>query len=215
LAATWLWLLECECWGEALDASTTTGPLASELSRHFSEVRVLRDDAAALEEVRGYGEKVGDRPYSLTLGSLRAAPWNENTFDCIAVHDRFARQEPKNAEAIQTLDRLRHLLKPDGWLVAASPNPSFLRRRSAERVGISPRAFARMLVEARFREVRRIFVTPSLDRPRTLVPDAQRAVAAYESFDSIQGATKWTRRAVASLGLHRQLYPAYFIMACA
>jgi hypothetical protein len=113
------------------------------------------------------------------------------------------------------LDWLRHLLKTDGWLVAASPNPSFLRSRSAGRVGISPGAFSRMLVEARFREVRRIFVAPSLDAPRTLIPDAQRAVNAYEAFDSIQGATRWTRRTVASLGLHRQLYPAYFIMACA
>ncbi len=70
-----------------------------------------------------------------------------------------------------------------------------------------------MLVEARFREVRRIFVVPALDEPWTLIPDAKRAISAHEAFDAIQGSTQWTRRAVARLGLHGMLYPAYFIMA--
>jgi hypothetical protein len=215
LAATWLWLLDLEFGGVALDASATKGHLASELSRHFSNVHVLREDKAALDEVRAFGGRAGDRPCTLTLGSLRTAPWNESTFDCIAVHDRFAGQNQKPAESIQTLERLRHLLKTDGWLVAASPNPSYLRARSAGRTGIAPRALSRMLVEARFREVRRIFVTPSLDSPRTLIPDARRAVGAYEAYDSIQGTSEWKRRTVAGLGLHSALYPAYFIMACA
>lgn len=212
--ATWLWYLERDAGGGvALDASSTTGQLAADLSLHFSEVHVLRRTTSALDEIRAYGEHVGSRPYAPTVGTILSAPWGDHAFDCIAVHDTFAKCDPKAVETIERLDRIRLLLKAGGWFVGATPNTSYVRHRRTGAVGISPRVFSRMLVEAQFREIRRIFVVPSLDDPVTLIPDAPRAVNAYEAFDSIRGTTKWTRRVLARLGLRKMLYPAFLILA--
>lgn len=213
--APWLWLLEQEVGGVALDASATKGHLASELSEHFQDVRVLRDSEAALDEVRDHGERAGDRPYTLQLGSLHSLPFTEGTLDCIALHDRLVDENVSRTETLQILERLRRLLKAGGWLVAASPNPACLGSRPADGVGIDPRAFSRMLGKAGFNDIRRLFVTPALDRAHTLIPDTRRPINAYEAFDSIQGATSLTRRAVAAVGSGTLLYPAYFIMASA
>jgi hypothetical protein len=213
LGAAFLCYLDRELGGVALDASATEGELAADLSAFFSEVHVLREDRFALELVRAHAARTGDSPYLETQASILEAPWTDRTFDCIAVHDALAEWNPETRETAASLERIRCLLKPEGWFMGASPNASYLRYRRAGRRGIAPRSYTRLLVDAGFREVRRIFVSPSLEAPASLIPDEPEAVAAYEILDSARGTSRWTRRVLARLGGRVMLYPTYLIMA--
>jgi hypothetical protein len=186
--APWLWLLDRESGGTALDASGTEGRLAAELSGHFSDIEVI-EHAPWITDV----------------------PWSPHTFDCIALHESLSVVAASAVERVAALRRVRDLMRPGGWLAAASANSSFLGNRGAPRAGIAPRLFAQYLTTSGFTDVRRIYVTPSLEQPRTLIPDARRAVTGYEAFEP--NTVSRARGAFAQLGIHSALYPAYFILA--
>jgi SAM-dependent methyltransferase len=186
----WLWLLDLPAGGSALDASGRPSDVAEQLSFHFSDVAVLE------------GPIVPD-----------ALPWAQATFDCIAVHDRFAACDLNEPQNLDLLVELRALLKPGGWLVGASPNPAHVRAGSDGKLGIPSRVFSRALLSAGFREVRCVFVHPSLENPTTLVPDTPETVRAYEESRVVHDHARWPRRIAARVGLHRWLYEAYFLLA--
>jgi len=211
--AAWLWLVEFRTTARALDASETSGDLAQALKGHFNAVDVLRPDASALRQVQALAESHGWTANSLTVGSIRAAPWPPETFDCVALHDALVGTTRSPADALAVLTNLRPVLKPDGWLAIGSPNPGVLGGRRAGARGIAPGRLARLLRRARFREVRCLFVEPSLEWPLTLVPDAIHAIDAYEASSAMQGSRAWARRSAARLGLRSMLYPAYFLLA--
>jgi SAM-dependent methyltransferase len=208
--APWLWLVEFKTTARALDASSTPGDLALALKGHFFAVDVLRPTPSALEKVRALATRQGWSADGFTLGSLISPPWPDATFDCIALHDAFARTVRSRAEAVNVLTGLRRLLRPEGWLAVASPSPGFLRRSGTD--GYAPAALSRLLSRAGFRDIRCLFVLPSLERPLTLIPDALDAIDAYEASS---GERAWARRAAAHLGVRSALYTGYFMLACA
>lgn len=211
LAPAWLWYADRDIGGSALDASTVGGKLAAELSVQFSVVHVLREQASAVDAVLADARRRRAGSYEGTVGSILRAPWADNTFDCIVAEDALVQTRVTRAGVVDRVQRIRALLKPGGWFVGSSPNPAYRRFRRLRAPGISPLRFSRVLTDAHFRDVRRVFVTPSLERPLALVPDAPAPVKAYEAFDSISGATRWRRQMAANLGLRNTLYPAYFI----
>lgn len=186
--APWLWLLDRESGGIALDASGTEGRLAAELAGHVSDIEVAEH-----------------APW------ISSAPWRPGTFDLVALHELLSVVDRSTVERVTALTQVRSLMKPGGWLAAASANSSFLGNRGAQRVGISPRMYAQYLVMSGFTDVRRVYVTPSLQQPRTLIPDSRRAVNGYEAFEP--NTVSKARGVFAQLGIHSALYPAYFILA--
>ena len=208
--APWLWLVEFKTTARALDASSTPGHLALALKGHFFAVDVLRPTPSALEEVRALAARQGWSADGFTLGSFMSPPWPDATFDCIALHDAFARPVRSRAEAVNVLTGLRRLLRPEGWLAVASPSAGFPRRSGTD--GYAPAALSRLLSRAGFRDVRCLFVLPSLERPSTLVPDALDAI---DAFEASLGERAWARRAAAHVGVRSALYTGYFMLACA
>lgn len=186
--APWLWLLDKEPGGIALDASGTDGRLAVELSGHFSRVEVAEHAPWVSSESR-----------------------TPRSFDCVALHESLSAVADSTAERVLALSRVRNLLRPGGWFAAASANSSFLGNRGSRRVGIAPRLYTQHLEMSGFADVRRIYVTPSLEQPRTLIPDSRRAVNGYEAFEP--NTVSKARSLFAQMGVHSALYPAYFIMA--
>jgi len=184
----WLWLLDKEPGGTALDASGTDGRLAAELSGHFSRVEVAEHAPWVSSDPRG-----------------------SRAFDCIVLHYSLSAVADSTTERVTALGRVRDLLRPGGWLAAASVNSSFLGNRGTRRVGIAPRLYTQYLEMSGFADVRRIYVTPSLEHPRTLIPDSRRAVNGYEAFEP--NTVSKARGLFAQMGVHSALYPAYFIMA--
>lgn len=184
----WLWLLDREPGGVALDASRTDGRLGAELSGHFSAVEVM-EHAPWITDV----------------------PWTPQTFDCIALHETLSAVAASTVERVAALSRVRNLMRPGGWFAAASANSSFLGNRGSRRVGIAPRLYSRYLLMSGFTDVRRVYVTPSLVQPRTLIPDSRRAVHGYEAFEP--NTVNKARGVFARLGINSALYPAYFILA--
>jgi SAM-dependent methyltransferase len=211
--AAWLWLVEFKTTARALDASDTSGDLAQALKGHFHAVDVLRPDPSALERVQAMAGKQGWTADSLTVGSIRAAPWPPETFDCIALHDTLVTTSRGASDALAILTSLRPVLKPDGWLAVGSPNPGVLGGQPAGAPGIPCRRLARLLRRARFRDVRCLFVEPSLESPVTWVPNAIHAIDAHEAASAMHGSKAWARRTAARLGLRSMLYPAYFLLA--
>jgi SAM-dependent methyltransferase len=211
--ATWLWLLDFRSTARALDASESPGDLAAELKEHFSVVDVLRSDRPALERVRARAESDGWAPHSLTLGSLRSAPWPAETFDCIALHDALVERRGGAVDAFDELVRLRLMLKPDGWLAVASANPNQVVTKRVGARGIPRARLTRLLTRARFREVRCLFVATPLEWPVTLVPDSTCAIDAHIAFSATRGTTAWAKRTAARLGLRSALFPGYFLLA--
>lgn len=207
--APWLWFLDFKTTARALDASSTPGDLAQALKGHFVSVDVLRPAPCELEEVRALASRQGWSADGFTLGSFVSPPWPNATFDCIALHDAFVRMVRNRAEATNVLSGLHRLLRPEGWLAVASTSPRFLRRRGED--GYAPAALSRLLSRAGFRDVRCVFVLPSLDQPLTLIPDAFDAIDAYEASSGEERA--WARRAAARVGVRRALYPGYFMLA--
>ncbi|HET9947380.1 MAG TPA: methyltransferase domain-containing protein [Longimicrobiales bacterium] len=210
LPATWLWFTDCRHGGVALDASATTGQVAAELAPWFGEVHVLREREADFAGVRALAAALHDAPYREAVGTIHSAPFPEGSFDCVAVHDVLAGRSPASEDTARTLARIRALLRPGGWLAAASPRRGL--RRSGAR-GVSPRAFTRALERAGFRDTRCLFAAPSIDRPLSLVPDSAPTVRAYEGSDPIAGTTSPGRRVLSWLGAGALLYPGYFILA--
>jgi SAM-dependent methyltransferase len=211
--AAWLWLVEFKTTARALDASDTPGDLALALKGHFHAVDVLRPDHSALERVKAMAENQGWTANSLTVGSIRAAPWPPETFDCIALHDTLVATSRGASDMLAVLTGLRPVLKPGGWLAVGSPNPRVLGGRRGGAHGIPCGRLARLLRRARFRDVRCQFVEPSLESPLTLVPDAIHAIDAHEAASVLHGSRAWARRTAARLGLRSMLYPAYFLLA--
>ena len=183
--AGWLWFLERQRGGTALDASAGTASLAAQLGRHFASVERL---------------------------DANWTRWAEQTFDCIALHDRLIRTLDDGASEMPGLTRLYSLLRPGGWLVGGSTNPDYIGVSGA-RAGVKLAVMTRKLRLAGFREIRCVFATPSLDHPTNLIPDARKAVRAFETSSAKGDSSGWSRRAVAGVGPIRLLYPAYFAMA--
>ena len=208
--APWLWLLELKTTARALDASGTPGALAQALKGHFAAVDVLRPTPSELEEVRALAVRQGWSADGFTLGSFMSPPWPDATFDCIALHDAFAKTVRTRADAANVLTGLHRLLRPEGWLAVASPSAGFLRRSGTD--GYAPAALSRLLSRAGFRDVRCLFVLPSLERPSTLIPDALDAI---DAFEASSGERAWARRAAARVGVRSALYTGYFMLACA
>ena len=211
--AAWLWLVEFKTTARALDASETPGDLAQALKGHFNAVDILRPDASALRQVEALAESQGWTANSLTVGSIRAAPWPPETFDCIALHDTLVGTSRDATDTLAVLTNLRPVLKSGGWLAVGSPNPRVLGGRRAGARGMARGRLAGLLRRARFRDVRCLFVEPSLEYPLTLLPDAIHAIDAYEASSAMQGSRAWARRSAARLGLRSMLYPAYFLLA--
>lgn len=205
--------LQHEPGGVALDASDSPGHHAAELSACFAEVHVLREDRAALDEARTHSAKLGAEAFRVTQGSLLTPPWADRSFDCISVHDAFVEWDLTAPALPQKLARVHGLLKPGAWFVGISPNGRYLRRRGTNPNGVRSSRFTRLLRNTGFREVRRVFVNPSLDRPRYMIPDERAAVRAFEALNPQGGLGALSRRVMAGLGLRGLLYPAYIWMA--
>jgi hypothetical protein len=175
-------------------------------------VHVIRETQSQLDEVRAYATTLAVGPYVETRGSILEPHWMDGTFDCIAIHDALEGWDTRAPGTSAYLDRILLLLKPRGWLIGASANPWYLGRRALGK-GLAPRAVVRLLKNAGFREVRLLFVRPSLARPLALVPDDPRAIRAFDGFRSMSDSTALTRRVVARLGIRSVLFPAYFVLA--
>jgi hypothetical protein len=182
--AGWLWFLDRERGGAALDASNGRSGLATQLEPHFARVETLDETAPR---------------------------WTAETFDCIALHDNLTRILA-GLPGLPGLSRLHALLRPGGWLVGGSANPDCSGGHDGH-AGVKLTEATRQLRRAGFREIRCVFATPSLDRPTSLIPNVRGAVRAFETSPATQDAARWTRRAVAFAGPRRLLYPAYFTMA--
>lgn len=212
--APWLWLVDFEERNRALDASSaTTGELAAALMAHFAEVHVLRNDRANLDGLSAANRRDGLVPSSTALGSVRHALWPAETFDCIALHDTLVRRQLPITEVLVALRGAHRMLKRGGWLALASPRPSRLRRPPLQENGISRGVLSRLLSVAHFREVRCLFVEPSVDDPVTMVPDMKTAIRAHDAIEGARGIAMWRRRAAVELGLRSALFPAYVLLA--
>ena len=183
--AGWLWFLERQWGGTALDASAGTASFAGELEPHFAKVEILDSTSPR---------------------------WADQTFDCIALHANLIRVLDGGHTGVPALARLYSLLRPGGWLVGGSTNPDYTGDRRVT-PGVKLPVVIRQLRRIGFQEVRCAFATPSLDRPTSLIPVARDAVRAFENSPAGQDSASWSRRAVARLGPLRLLYPAYFTMA--
>ncbi len=212
--APWLWLIECGTGGKALDASEeATGDLAASLMGHFAEVHALRTAAPVLDSVRASNEREGWAPASLTLGTVRSASWPAGTFDCIALHDALARRALVGPDLLEELRHLHRLLRRDGWLAVASPNPRPIARRRGPARVLSRGQLTALLRRAQFRDVHCWLAAPTLERPLTLLPDVRSAIRAYEASDAMRGSTSPIRRMIAGFGPVSLLYPAYVLLA--
>jgi len=212
--APWLWLVDFDAHGKALDASDApTGDLAAALMGHFAEVHLLRADNATLDGLPPANSREGWAPASAVTGTFRAAPWPRGTFDCIALHDALVRRRLPKTDVLAELEGAHRLLKPGGWLALASPRPSRVRRQSLDATGIPRTILSRLLTQAHFHEIRCLFVDPSVDNPRTVVPDAKPAIGANNTLEGIRGSAMWKRRAAVGLGLRSALFPAYILLA--
>lgn len=212
--APWLWLVDFDAQGNALDASERqTGEVATELRAHFAAVHLVRSDAATLDGLRVATSRDGWTPSSEVLGSVRTAAWPRETFDCIALHDALIRRRLPMDEVLAELQDAHRLLKPGGWLALASPSPRTVRRPRTRTPGISRAALTRLLTRAHFREIRCLFVHPTADEPFTVVPDAKAAIRAHDTFAGANGMSVWRRRAAVELGFQATLFPAYILLA--
>jgi hypothetical protein len=212
--APWLWLVDFDAHGKALDASDAPhGEIAVALMTHFAEVHVLRPDSAQLDALLSTDNLRGLAPASTATGSLRASLWPTQTFDCIALHDALVRRRLPTAEVLAELHGAHKLLKPGGWLALASPRPSRLYRQRVDTVGMPRAILSRLLTEANFREIRCLYVEPSADNPRTVVPDVKSAVGAHNRLEGVRGRAMWKRRAAVQLGFRSALFPAYLLLA--
>ncbi len=212
--APWLWLVDFDAQGKALDASERrTGELATELNAHFAEVHIVRTDAASLDGLRAEISMDGWAPSSEVLGSVRTAAWPRATFDCIALHDALVRRHLSIAEVLAELQDAHRLLKPGGWLALTSQSPRMLGDRRARTTGIARAVLSRLLTRARFREIRCLFVDPAADEPFTVVPDVKTAIRAHDALVGVSGMAMWKRRAAAEFGFQAALFPAYVLLA--
>ncbi len=212
--APWLWLIDFDEHGMALDASDVPNrDLAVALMAHFTQVHVIRPDTAKLAALPAANSLEGWVPASTVIGSLSAAAWPEETFDCIAVHDALVRRGIPTTEVLAELKGAHRLLKPGGWLALASPRPSRLHRQRAGTIGLARATLSRLLKEAHFHEIRCLYVEPSADNPRTVVPNAKAAIGAHNHLEGVRGRAMWKRRAAVELGFRSALFPAYLLLA--
>jgi hypothetical protein len=211
----WLWLVDFDAQGKALDASERpTGELAAALMAHFAELHVLRSDSASLDAFRAVNNQDGWAPSSIGVGSVSTAPWPQETFDCIAVHDALLRRRLTETEWLAELRSAHRLLKRGGWLAITSSQPPRLFGSQASSAAGIPRAvLSRRLTNAGFREIRCLFVEPAADAMFTVVPDTKAAVKAHDTLAGSRGLALWRRRAVAALGFRSALFPAYVLLA--
>lgn len=210
--APWLWLVDFDANGKALNASETrTDELTTALMAHFAEVHVLRADSANPDGLRAASARETLAPANEARGSVCAAPWSPATFDCIALHDSLVRRRLPMADVVAELEGAHRLLKPGGWLALASPNPPMLRRGFA--AGFPRTLLSRLLMKAHFQEIRCLFVDPSADDPCTVVPDVKAAIRAHETLAGIRGKARWKRSAALELGFRYALFPAYLLLA--
>lgn len=212
--APWLWFLDFDGRGKALDASDLpTVELAIALKAHFAEVHVLRADGANLDAVRVADNRAGYSLASMVRGSIQTAYWPPETFDCVVLHDALVRRCLTNTEVLAELRAAHRLLKRGGWLAIASRRPPGLFRRRARMQGVPRAVLARLLRRARFREIRCLFADPSAEEIFTVVPDVRAAILAHETLASSSGRISWRRRAAAALGLRSALFSAYVLLA--
>ena len=211
--APWLWLLDFDAHGKALDASDSkTTQLTSALMAHFTEVHVMRGDDESLEAFR-VANPEGWSPASAVRGTVRTHPWPPGTFDCIALHDALVRKGLSTPDLLAELQGLHHLLRPGGWLALTSPFPPRLRGRRLHGRGIPRARLSRLLRQANFRELRCFFVEPSVDDPNTVVPAFKAAIRARDTLEGVSGRRLWKRRAAVELGLPAALFSAYVLLA--
>ena len=117
------------------------------------------------------------------------------------------------AELVAELARLRALLRPGGWLALASINPRCIGRRSVTGHGIPVAGLAAAVSGAGYAETRTLFTEPSIDDPRSLVPDTSDAARAYETREGLRPRSNRARGMLSGIGLRDLLYPGYFLLA--
>ena len=208
--ATWLWLVDLPAGGCALDGSETEGGLAAALTGFFADVHVLRSSQPALDRIRTLAAQEGWRQPRLLSGTVDSMP-RRATFDCLALHDALEARLRIAPDPSTVFAALHPLVRTGGWLAIAGANPGYKGRRLAS--ARSPSRLAVAASRAGFSATRILFAEPTIDDPRTIVPDAVDAVRAYETQGSLRGHASPARGVAARLGLRAALYPGYFLLA--
>ena len=210
--STWLWLVDLQG-GSALDASAEqTSDLAAGLFGHFSDVTILRENHASLEAVRLDSLEGPAAAASFLVGSIATVPLAPRSFECIALHDALASVSSSKAELRTGFAAAYALLRHDGWLAATFPSPS-IQSICSRQWRPSRRSVCRMLTRAGFREMRLLYVESGLERPLTMLPGRADAIRAYENAPGMRPRTRGVRSALASVGAHSILYPAFLVLA--
>jgi SAM-dependent methyltransferase len=210
--ANWIWLADLNRHERALDVWGGVGSMSAALSRHFAHVYMLDSDRPWIRfaSARFRQDRLAN---VMTLGAdVRALPLADDVFDCVVLHNGLARL-PNRRQVERTLQWAHRVLRPGGCIYLGAPNPYWhqaVRRRLNPLRGSlggppSSRAVVRALRTAGFRHIRSYYVSPSIDRPRNIVPADHRAVSV------IFGG--WPRRIVVRLGGATVLFPSYLVLA--
>jgi SAM-dependent methyltransferase len=238
--ANWIWLADLERRERVLVVSGDGGTMAASLAPHFSTIYLLEANHPRLlfSQRRFAQDGVGNAV--LLRASEHDPPFQHDSFDCVVLHGTLDRQGTPAGGGRPDRDRgsvltaCHRLLRPGGYLCIGATNPYWhgssrgrqnrnrwltqvaltLSGLTGTRERIATRGvLERLLRQVGFHAVRSHYATPSIYRPRDIVPACRRAAVAYEASASADGAKATLRRLLASLGLHSVLFPHQLILA--
>ena len=190
--SNWLWLVELSRWNVTLELDFMESRLATDLQRHFAEVRFHALDAGV------------------------ELPFASGAFDCVTLNgvlEQLVAATPvEPAAAIRRLlAECRRVLRSGGCLYVGTGAMQFGHSQSRWRALLGARRpiiADKLLRDAGFRSVHSYYVDPCLDRPYVMVPATRRSLLARERTLAACGGWTFRRMMAVRLGLPHALYPA-------
>jgi SAM-dependent methyltransferase len=184
-----------------------TAPHALGLAAHFARVVRVAPAEACGPAGRGGGviEAAG--------GTALQMPFDGAAVDCVALRTPLERSQ----ELARVLREARRILREGGCASFGFANRSWVGAARAGLSGAAPSVnhVRRETIAAGFRAVETFYVDPAFVAPATLLPRSRAAARFVEIHRPTMSRMRSVRRTLATLGLHRMLYPGYLCIAYA